>query len=68
VARYTSEPLLSGYVSEERLEQLRGSAAALADELGRGTVTLIMDDPDFRGFWYGTDRLLLNAVFFGDAY
>jgi len=32
------------------------------------SLVLIMDDPDFRGFWYGTDRLLLNAVFFGDAY
>ena len=23
------------------------------------------DNPNFRAFWYGTDRLFTNAVFFG---
>jgi len=22
------------------------------------------DDPSFRAFWYGTDKLLMNAIFF----
>ena len=25
----------------------------------------MIDDPCFRGVWYGTRRLLVNAIFFG---
>ncbi|MBW2277344.1 MAG: zinc carboxypeptidase, partial [Deltaproteobacteria bacterium] len=53
VARYTDDPLLSGYVGEERLEELKGSAALLAGRVGKGTVIRIVDDPNFRGIWYG---------------
>ena len=65
VARYTDDPLLSGYVGEERLEELKGSAALLAGRVGKGAVIRIVDDPNFRGIWYGTNRLLLNALYFG---
>jgi len=58
-------PLLSGYLSRPRREQARGAAAVVAEERGRGEVILIMDDPNFRAFWYGTNRLFLNAVFLG---
>lgn len=68
VAVYADEPLLSGYVSEEMLEQARGSASIVADRYGQGRVTLFMDNPNFRAFWYGTNGLFLNAVFFGQAY
>jgi len=69
VARYApEEPLLSGYVSEERLAQIPGAAGVVADEVGAGSVIAVMADPDFRGFWYGSAALLLNAVFFGAAF
>nr|NIQ56506.1 hypothetical protein [Gemmatimonadota bacterium]NIU76706.1 hypothetical protein [Gammaproteobacteria bacterium]NIY10434.1 hypothetical protein [Gemmatimonadota bacterium] len=67
-ARYTDPPVISGYVSGPRREQLAGTAAVLAQREGRGRVIAILDRPAFRGFWYGTDRLLLNAVFFGGAF
>ncbi len=66
VARYTDEPRLSGFLTEENVELLRGTASVLADELGRGSVVLLLDNPNFRGFWYGTNRLFLNAIFYGD--
>jgi hypothetical protein len=25
----------------------------------------MLDNPSFRGYWLGTNRLLLNALFFG---
>ncbi|GAB4233624.1 MAG: M14 family metallopeptidase [Acidobacteriota bacterium] len=68
VAVYTEKPLLSGYVSEERLAELAGSAAVQAFSLGRGAVVLFVDDPNFRGFWYGTTTLFMNAVLFGGVY
>jgi hypothetical protein len=66
VARLTEDPHLSGYVSDDNEALLRGSPSVLADRLGQGTVVLLIDNPNFRGFWRGTTRLFLNAVWFGD--
>ncbi|GAB5520617.1 MAG: M14 family metallopeptidase [Rhodothermales bacterium] len=68
VAVYTDDPLLSGYVSEERLPLVGGSATVVADGMGRGSIIAFTDNPNFRAFWYGTNRLFMNAVFFGSAF
>jgi len=67
VARYTDDPRLSGYVSEENLDEIRGSASLAVDDLGAGRVVLFVDNPNFRGFWYGTNKLFFNALFFGNT-
>ncbi len=64
VAAYTDEPLLAGYISAENLESLAGSPAVIADRVGRGTVVQMVDNPNFRAFWYGTNKLFLNGIFF----
>jgi len=63
VASYVDEPLLSGYVGDERLAEIGGSTSLIAGRVGRGSVVLLADDPNFRGIWYGTNRLFLNAIF-----
>ena len=63
VGRYTDDPLMSGYIGSERLEELRGSAAIVAGRVGKGVVIRLADDPDFRGIWYGTNRLFVNALY-----
>lgn len=68
VAVYTADPLISGHISTENLQQIRGSAAILARRAGNGRVVLFADNPNFRAFWYGTNGLFLNAVFFGQAF
>lgn len=65
--RYTEEPLASGYISDENLEQLEGSAAIVVSRLGGGKVISLTDNPNFRAFWYGTNKLFLNAIFFGQT-
>lgn len=65
VAVYDADPLVSGYVSQQRLKQAPGSAAIVARSHGAGSVILFMDNPNFRAFWYGTNGLFLNTVFFG---
>ncbi|MCG8457995.1 MAG: hypothetical protein MI919_17095 [Holophagales bacterium] len=65
VAMYSQEPWLSGYVSPENVERLRGTPAMVADRLGRGSVIRLADNPNFRAFWYGTSKLFLNSIFFG---
>jgi hypothetical protein len=65
VARYTDDPRLSGYVSEENLARIRGGGSLLVDAVGSGRLIMFVDNPNFRGMWYGTNRLFLNALFFG---
>ncbi len=65
VARYTDAPRLSGYVSEKNLERIRGGGSLLVDDVREGRIVLFVDNPNFRGMWYGTNRLFLNALFFG---
>ena len=31
-----------------------------------GAIVLSLDSPTFRAFWWGTQRLLVNGIFFGD--
>ena len=68
VARYTPSPLLSGYISPKRHAELAHTAALIARRQGAGAVVLFADNPNFRAFWYGTNGLFLNAVFFGGAF
>ena len=63
--RYREEPLLSGYLGEERTGQLAGSASVIANRVGSGAVIRFADNPNFRGIWFGTNKLFLNALFFG---
>jgi hypothetical protein len=65
VEQLTSDPHLSGYISARNLERLRSSPSALVDQPGCGSVVLLIDNPNFRGYWVGTNRLLLNAIPFG---
>jgi len=63
--RYRDAPLVAGYLSEHVAERLAGAPAVAADRLGAGLVVRIADDPVFRGYWAGGERLLANALFFG---
>jgi hypothetical protein len=64
-AMYTGDPLLAGYIKDSRLEQLKNSATVIVNSNGRGNVICLADNPNFRAFWYGTNKLFANAVFFG---
>ncbi|WP_445384476.1 M14 family zinc carboxypeptidase [Robiginitalea sp. IMCC44478] len=63
---YTQNPLLSGYISEENAALISGSAPFKVQRSGRGRVILFTDNTNFRAFWYGTNKLLMNAIFFGE--
>jgi len=65
VARYTSSPHIDGYITQENLEIMKQSASVIVSKKGSGRVVLFADNPNFRGAWYGTNKLFLNAVFFG---
>ncbi len=62
---YTSNSLWSGYVPEEKLPHIDQSAAAVINASGQGIIISFSDDPNFRAFWYGTNKLFMNSIFFG---
>ena len=63
---YQKDPLLSGYISKENLKTLSGSSAFKTGRKARGRVSYFTDNTNFRAFWYGTNKLMMNAIFFGD--
>ena len=65
VAQYTADPLIGGYVHPSVLKKIRSSASIIVGAEGSGRVILFSDDPNFRGTWYGTNKLFLNALFYG---
>lgn len=62
VGRYASDPLASGYLSRERRKQAGGKACIIESSLGRGRVILFFDNPNFRAFWRGSERVWLNGI------
>jgi len=62
--RYSADALLSGYISLANAELLAGSAGVVVVAVGKGRVVLIADELAFRAFWFGTNKLIANAVFF----
>ena len=66
-AVYATPPLISGYARPEHKRKLAGAAAAIVSGAGQGRVICLPFDPNFRAFWYGTNRIFANALFFSDA-
>ena len=68
VGRYTSSPLISGYISEEKLDEMKNTASIISKKQDSGRIIMFADNPAFRAFWYGTHGLLMNAILFGKAF
>ena len=66
VVKYKENPLLAGYINETNLKSLGGTVSLLVSGIGRGSVIMFADNPNFRSMWYGTNRLFLNAIFLGN--
>jgi len=60
---YSSNPLMSGYISEENLSLLKKATPFKVIRSGKGKILLMTDNTNFRAFWFGTNRILLNMLF-----
>lgn len=64
VARYSDKtPLLAGFTAKPNQQVLAGKAAVMAHRKGRGRVIAFTDDVNFRAFFWGSAKLLSNAIF-----
>ena len=66
-AVYSANPLASGYIHPSNLEKIKNSAVIKVSANGRGRVVGFVDNPNFRAFWFGTNKLFMNAIFFGQT-
>jgi hypothetical protein len=64
--RFASDPYVSGWISMENLERIQGAPVLSVQELGSGKLVSFHETMNFRGFWMGTHKLIMNAIFFGD--
>lgn len=67
VVKYADDPHIDGFITEKNIKKfMKPSASLIVSKLGNGKVILFADNPNFRGSWYGTNRLFLNALFLGE--
>lgn len=62
--QYTEDPLLSGYCTGNNISRIKGTSFASVHE---NRVISFYDNTNFRAFWYGTNKIFLNAIFFGQV-
>ena len=62
VGIYTKSPRLSGYISTENQKKLEETPYLVHEQFGSGNIILFADDPNFRLFWEGLNKLFLNSV------
>ena len=58
-----STSIVSGFVGFKAKQNFRESLVFGVEEIGRGSVVYMVDNPLFRGFWYNGKLLFGNAVF-----
>jgi hypothetical protein len=68
-ARYApaNQLRISGHLWPESMQRLPESVAVYEERVGRGRVIAFAEDPNFRGYLRGADRLFLNAVVLGPS-
>ena len=67
VATYSKDFHIDGYISESNKKDfIPGAASLIISKAGSGRVVVFADNPNFRGTWYGTNKLFLNAIFLGN--
>jgi len=67
VGRYAAPEILhlGGVLWPEAAGRISQTAYLTREGMGRGQMILFAGDPNFRGYFWGTERLFLNAVLLG---
>ena len=62
VGMYTKTPRISGYISAQNEKRLEETPFLVHEQIGSGNVILFTDDPNFRLFFNGLNKLFLNSI------
>ncbi len=66
--RYSKSPVLSGYLHKDNEALMPGATSVFSTRMGRGKIIGLVDNPVFRGYFWGNNKLFANALFFGHSY
>jgi hypothetical protein len=64
---YADSPLLSGYLPEGFAADIADTPAILAVPKDEGVIVAFADAPAFRAVWWSSQRILANAISFGNV-
>lgn len=64
---FTESPLMSGYIKASNAALIKNAASVVVSGNGSGKVICLGNNPNFRAFWYGTNKIFANAIFFGNT-
>ncbi len=64
--QFTKNALMGGYLHKKFNETVKNAGAVVVTAIGSGKVICSTTDPNFRAFWYGTNKWFANAIFFGN--
>lgn len=70
VAHYsenTDNLLLDGFMVDGDKEKIAGRPYVVDHPVGQGRVIYLTEPVNYRGYWYGTNLLFLNALIFGPS-
>ncbi len=62
---YENNPIISGYISKPNYERLKNTSLVGVSAMGRGRVIGFTENLAFRGFWLGSNKMVMNAIFYG---
>ncbi len=58
------DPFFQGFAGSQIKHKLANTAVFSVQEMGRGSIVYMVDNPLFRSFWYNGKCLFANAIFF----
>ncbi|HIF49212.1 MAG TPA: peptidase M14, partial [Cytophagales bacterium] len=62
-ARYTEAPLMAGFSADPIVKLIAKTPAVVTTNKGKGLIIGFVDNTQFRGYWYGTNKMLSNAIY-----
>ena len=68
VAVFDENAILSGFVFEENKNNFPGNAYLIHEPTGSGNVILFAEQPVFRAYWRGLERLLVNSILLAPSF
>jgi hypothetical protein len=68
VAKYSKNPLLSGYSDQNLVNRLASNPTLVAHNVGKGRVIASTDNLVFRGYFLGSMKIVANSLFFAKAF
>ncbi|HAC14543.1 MAG TPA: hypothetical protein DCE78_01165, partial [Bacteroidetes bacterium] len=68
VAVFDESAILSGFVFEENKNNFPGNSYLIHEPTGSGNVILFAEQPVFRAYWRGLERLLVNSILLAPSF